>query len=151
MALVLASYFGSWEWALIGFVVLITMWWTNVSVFVITTTLVVSFIWLAVFHWTGDRRMFFPFSMQFAVQMPYLLEGRVARPAIMGGGGMVLIFLLVRVIQSATASVLLVEVVVALAILGLVAGVGGSGPAGLGKRLAVGAIGSALALAGLAL
>jgi hypothetical protein len=145
-----AAFYGGWEWALMGAVVLAILWRVDFALGSVVTALAVSLAWLAVFHWTGDRRMFFPYSMQFALQMPYVLRGKIARPAIVGGGGLILFFLLIRVVQDATMQVLLVETVVALAILGIVVRLCGPSQA-MPVRLLAGALASALAFAGLAI
>ena len=69
-------------------------------------------LWFALFLWSGDRRFFFPFAMQFAVQ-----SALVTRPFWMGGVGITLLFAGIRLWQGATAFVLFVELLVATIIL----------------------------------
>jgi hypothetical protein len=151
IALVVTALYGGWEWALLSFVVLVTLWPAQFSVVPMLATMGVSFFWLALFHSTGDRRLFFPYAMQFAVQMPYLLQGRVPKPAIAGGGGVIAVFMLIRIAQSATVGVLIVELFVATAILALVLKLCGPKCREARTRVIAGILGSALAFAGLAI
>lgn len=151
IALAVTVLYGGWEWALLILVVLVTLWPAQFSVVPMLTTMGVSFFWFALFRATGDRRLFFPYAMQFAVQMPYLLQGRVSRPAIVGGGGVVAVFALIRLAQSATVGVLVVELFVAAAIVALVSNLYGPNRWGVKTRVISGIIGSVLAFAGLAL
>ena len=69
-----------------------------------------AMFWLGVFHFTGDRRMFFPFSILFAASFAL----RANWPATMG---IMVLFLVARILQDATFKVLAVEVLVAVAVL----------------------------------
>ena len=66
-------------------------------------------------------------------------------------GGITGVFTVIRVVQAATAPVLLVELLVAAAVLGLALAVYGGEPHGAGRRAAVAGLGSLVAFAGLAL
>lgn len=138
-----AAFYGGWEWALLSVLVLIAVWRADLPLVAMLATMGVSYFWLGAFHWTGDRRLFFPYAMQFAVQMPELMRGRVRHPIVVGGGGTIAVFLLIRVIQSASASVLVVELVIAASILALAAMVR--------TRVLAGVIASTLAFAALAI
>jgi hypothetical protein len=151
IALAAAALYGGWEWALVCLIVLVALWRFESGVLPVLATVGVSFFWLALFHWTGDRRLFFPYSMQFAVQMACLLRGRMAKPAIVGGGSIVLVFTVIRISQSATAAVLIVELAVAGAALALALQACGRGSREASVRVIAGALGSVLAFAGLAI
>ena len=155
IALAAAALYGGWEWALVCLIVLVALWRFESGVLPVLATVGVSFFWLALFHWTGDRRLFFPYSMQFAVQMACLLRGRMAKPAIVGGGSIVLVFTVIRISQSATAAVLIVELAVAGTALALAFALAlhayGRGSREASVRVIAGALGSGLAFAGLAI
>ena len=151
IALSITALYGGWEWALICFVALVTLWSGRFSLVLMLATMGVSFFWLALFHSTGDRQLFFPYAMQFAVQMPYLLHGWGSKAAIAGGGGVIAVFILIRIAQAAPVGVLIVELFVATAILALVVKVCGPKGRGLRTRVIAGILGSALAFAGLAI
>lgn len=73
--------------------------------------------WLAAFRLTGDRELFFPFTMYLAAHAALTVGGRGLIPASAAGGLIVLVFLVIRVLQAATPRVLAVETVAAVAIL----------------------------------
>ncbi len=146
-----ATLFGGWEWALMCLIVLVSLWRIEFGVVSVLATVGFSFFWLALYSWTGDRRLFFPYSMQFAVQMGYLLRGRVNHPAIVGGGVLVAVFAAIRTAQLASVGVLIVELVVAAAILVITVHTGGRGSRAASVRVIAGALGSLLAFGGLAL
>ena len=144
-ALVVSSYFGGWYWALIAGVVLGVQWRTEWSARAIAVTVSTSLLWLAIFFWTEDRRMFFPYTMHLAVMAGYLLEGRVRRAMVWGPAAVVAVFTAVRVTQGATLEVLAVELVVA------AAAVPAAVWAGRWGRMPAAMVGSLVALLGLAL
>lgn len=74
--------------------------------------------WLAAFWATGDRELFFPFTMYLAAHSALTVSGRGMIPAYAAGGLVVAVFLVIRVIQAATPNVLAVEAVAAAVILG---------------------------------
>lgn len=55
--------------------------------------------------------------MQMAVQLGFFLRGKVARAELIGSGGLMGVFLLIRIVQAASARVLLVEILVSVTIL----------------------------------
>jgi hypothetical protein len=73
--------------------------------------------WLAAFWVTGNRELFFPFTMYLAAHAALTVSGGGLIPAGAAGGLIVLVFLVIRVLQAATPRVLAVETVAALAIL----------------------------------
>jgi predicted GNAT family N-acyltransferase len=107
--------------------------------------------WMAAHQLSGNRELFFPYALTLAAHLAgqFISRGRVA--AAVAGGLVVAAFLAIRVGQAATAKVLAVEAAVAVAILAAtVAGL----PAAVERpwgAVAVTAIASLLAYAGLAL
>lgn len=76
--------------------------------------------WLAAFWATGNRELFFPFTMYLAAHAALTVRGRGAIPACAAGGLVVATFLVIRVVQAATPNVLAVEAVAAGVILAVV-------------------------------
>jgi hypothetical protein len=79
-----------------------------------------SLTWLVLFRVTGNRELFFPFTMYVAAYLAVSLAERDARLGVAGGSFVVATFLGIRVLQRATVPVLAVECVVAAAILAAV-------------------------------
>ena len=138
-------WFGGWYWALVTAVALGVQWRVEWTARAIALTMSTSLLWLAMFVWTEDRRLFFPFTMHLAVMTGWLLAGRVRRAMVWGPSLVVGVFVGIRVVQAATVEVLAVEVVVAVAAVVAAALVGQWG------RLAAAMVGSLVAFAGLAL
>ena len=118
-AAICAAIFGGWEWALACSIVLLVVMRGKPGLSGVLYTVAPGCFWLTLFCVTGDRRMFFPYSMQYAIQMACLLHGGVLRKTILGGGGVVSVFALIRAGQEASAKVLVVELVVAAVVLAL--------------------------------
>jgi len=78
-----------------------------------------SLFWLAFFYATGNRELFFPYSMYLASGVA--LRGAERSPwlGVLGGGAVVTVFMMIRILQNATSRVLLVEFVIAAGILAL--------------------------------
>ena len=73
--------------------------------------------WLLAFRATGNRELFFPFTMYLAAHAALAVSPRGPKAAGLAGGIVVAIFLVIRVLQAATPRVLAVEAVAAGAIL----------------------------------
>lgn len=73
--------------------------------------------WLAAFWGTGNRELFFPFTMYLAAHAALTVSDRGLISASAAGGLIVLVFLVIRVLQAAMPRVLAVETVAAVAIL----------------------------------
>ena len=146
-----ALWYGGWYWAVVGAAAFAVLWLVDFSPLSVLLTVGTSIFWLALFHWTGDRRLFFPYSMQFAVQAACLVRGRVSMPAVIGGGGIVLVFTVIRIIQSATLHVLTVELIVAAAVLAICSYLYGLGSPdkAMQLRTVTATLGSVMAFAGL--
>ena len=100
-----------------------------------------SLLWLALFVFTGDRRMFFPFTMYQAV-----LFGQTWRRGFAAGAALIIgLFTIIRIEQEASLRVLIVELVVAVAAAFVAAACRRYGPA------TAAGVASLVALAGLTL
>jgi hypothetical protein len=85
--------------------------------------MVPSLAWLAISHATGNRELFFPYTMYLASCMAIRGSDRADHAAWLGpfeGAVVVAAFMVIRILQQATVRVLVVEFVVAAAILALV-------------------------------
>ena len=69
--------------------------------------------WLLAFRATGNRELFFPFTMYLAAHAALTVSPRGPKAAGLAGGIVVAIFLVIRVLQAATPRVLAVEAVAA--------------------------------------
>ncbi|MGB8852266.1 MAG: hypothetical protein WCC69_01715 [Pirellulales bacterium] len=69
--------------------------------------------WLAAFWATGNRELFFPFTMYLAAHAALTVSGRGVIAACAAGGLVVAVFLVIRFFQAATPAVLAVEAVAA--------------------------------------
>jgi len=123
LCLLTAFFGGGWPWAAIALPVLAVLVRGRPGAWITLATVLPGLCWIALYQWTGDRRFFFPYAMQYAAQMAALTEGSPARRAILGGGSVVLAFVAIRVMQAASAPVLLVEIAVAGVVLALSPGV----------------------------
>ncbi len=150
VAVGIAGQFGGWEWALLCLIVLAALWRIESGLVPVIATVGCSFVWLALYYWTGDRRLFFPYSMQLAAQLACLLQGRVRLPAIVGGGSIVAVFTMIRIAQSATTGVLIVELAVAAAALAIALHAYRGSSRNTTARVVASALGSVLAFGGLA-
>jgi len=84
--------------------------------------LVPGLLWIAAFHATGNRELFFPYSIYLAGCAAVCGTGGTVWPGSVGGFAVVAGFMIIRILQQATARVLVVEFVVAVAILAAVLG-----------------------------
>ena len=76
--------------------------------------------WMVAHQFTGNRELFFPYAMALAAHLAGQFGGRDRTAAAVAGGLVVAAFMGIRVIQDATARVLAVELAVAVAILAAV-------------------------------
>lgn len=109
----LALFAGGWEWFLISVAAFVLSWLHLRSVKPVLGMSVQSLCWLAAFAAIGDRRLFFPFTIQFATQLACLEFDHSWLRAVMAAVWIVGIFSAVRLIQAASLIVLLVELAVA--------------------------------------
>ncbi len=119
LCLAATQIWGGWPWTAIGA--------TAIGVLAVVdlrpaslAMVVPSLVWLALFRVTGNRELFFPFTIHLAS----LVALRVGRDNLwrgMAGGGLIGgLFLVIRALQQASVKVLGVESVVTALILGLV-------------------------------
>ena len=126
--------------------------------------MVPSLAWLALSHATGNRELFFPYTMYLASCVALWDSQRATQRAAwlgpLGGATIVTAFMVIRILQQATLRVLAVEFVVAAAILALVVAAGSwsrrrvahvAPPANFAWRAAIVAASSLLAYASLAI
>ena len=76
-------------------------------------------VWAAAFRLTGDRGLYFPYAMYLAAAVAALLPRHRFRAAAIGGGAVVASFLAIRIWQGASGRVLVVEILAAVAVLGI--------------------------------
>ncbi len=131
---------GGWEWTLVCLIVMPAVWRGDSRAIAVLGAVAPGLCWLVLYRFTGDRRLFFPYAMQYAVQAGYV----TGRPALRGGG-VVLLFVGIRIAQGAAASILLVEILVAAGVLAL------PRRGGLAGRTTGAVLGSLVAFAGLAI
>lgn len=107
-------------------------------------------LWLALFQFTGNRELFFPYAMHLAAVVACRVGGGPGR-RLAGGGVVIAAFLAIRVAQQATPLVLAVELAVAAAILAATVVVRSRLLPHLGVEAAIVATAGLAAYAGLAL
>lgn len=122
---------GGPPWTVIGAIAVLLQSFRGVRISSLAF-LVPSLVWLVLSHVTGNRELFFPFSI-------YLASCAALRSAVsaawlppLGGAVIVMAFMFIRILQQASFRVLAVELVVAIAILAIVLRAG----AWSGQRLA---------------
>ncbi len=150
--------FAGWEWAVPPLLVLAWMWLgrRDSEVRGLGWTLAPGLLWLALFLWTGDRRLYFCYTMLYAVQLARLrrMQFRQVRGwgrAAGAGFAVIAAFLGIRIWQDATAAVLIVELLVAAGVLELGIVWRGGQPETPAQRAMVSLAASLAAFAGLAL
>jgi hypothetical protein len=121
--LAVAHSFGGPPWTVIGALAVVAQ--TLGGVRIESLALVVpSLAWLALSHATGNRELFFPYTMYLASCVALRDSQRATERAPwlgpLGGVAIVAAFMVIRILQQATARVLAVECVVAAAIFALV-------------------------------
>ncbi|QOY87699.1 hypothetical protein [Paludibaculum fermentans] len=112
-----AAFLGGWPWALMAAILVVTLRTRESGGWAMLQAAAGGLFWLALFHWTGDRRLFFPFSMQVAASAACLwrINGKWAAVAV--GALVTGVFAGIRLLQSASAHVLGVELIVAAVVL----------------------------------
>ena len=137
LVMVVAGWLGGWPWALLGALAFLIQARSDTRPAAAFALAGPALFWIAMFHWTGDRRLFFPF----AVHM-----GQASRPVLI-----LAVFFAIRVQQAATLQVLAVEFLVTVAVLWAGRAIYRQGPPGLPMRTLAAAVASILALIGLLL
>ena len=116
--LLVAQAVGGAPWTLVALVAIVTLSLSGPDVESLACA-ASALIWLGAFHATGDRELFFPYSMHLAAAAICRTVGRGATAAIVAGAAVAAAFLGVRVWQQASAQVLAVECAVVAAIVGV--------------------------------
>ena len=153
--LAIAHVYGGPPWAIVGMVAFIAQIFTQtISGFRAESLLLVvpSLLWLGLFHATGNRELFFPYTMYLASGVALRAAERSPWLGLCGGGVIVAAFMIIRIVQNATSRVLAVELVIAVVILAFVlAALAWSRTHTLARDAAIVAVSSLLAYASLAL
>jgi hypothetical protein len=143
----IAFWWGGWEWAVMLFASLLLNRQHLKNPLAILSHTIISLLWLLYFVATGDRRLYFPFTIQLAVQSITIEpsnRSRFAAAAIIG------LFSAIRLIQNASLIVLTVELVVSAVAIGIPGYLSAIGIRSPFRRLILAGLGSLLAFAGLA-
>ena len=143
-----ALLIGGIPWASILLLALIAHWRRDRS-WLWLVLIVPSFVWLFLSRWTGDRRLFFPFTLYLAVYVALAWSAHTWRRGLAGGGIVISLFLVIRVLQHATSGVLTVELAVAAAILATSLILSHLSQRSIRSRLAIQSLASLLAYAGI--
>ena len=118
--LAIAHVYGGTPWAIVGMTAFIAQIFTQVFSGIRAESLLLvvpSLIWLALFRVTGNRELFFPYTMFMATGVAVRAVERTPWLGMLGGGAVVTAFMILRILQNATSRVLAVELVIAAAIL----------------------------------
>ena len=132
--LVVAWWLGGWPWALLWALSFLLLARQETPAIALAAA-GPAFIWLVLFHQTGDRRLFFPFAVQ---------VGQASSPVVVLAA-----FFAIRIQQSATPHVLVIEFLVTAAVLTVGNVIQRHGTPGLQTRILAAASASILALIGL--
>lgn len=115
----LTHRFGGPPWTVIGVVAILAQMVGGVRMEWLALVLP-SLCWLGLSHATGNRELFFPYTMYLASCVALRGFDRSGSTALLGGGAIVGVFMIIRILQQATPRVLAVEFAVAATILALV-------------------------------
>jgi hypothetical protein len=121
--LAVAHIFGGPPWAVIGALTVVLLSLGGIRIESLAL-MVPSLAWLVLSHATGNRELFFPYTMYLASCVALRDSQRATQRTTwlgpFGGAAVVVAFMVIRILQQATVRVLVVEFVVAAAILALV-------------------------------
>ena len=117
--LAVAHCFGGPPWAVIGALAVVLLALGGIRIESLAL-MVPSLAWLGLSHATGNRELFFPYTMYLASCVALRATERTPWLGPLGGAAIVALFMVIRILQQATLRVLVVEFVVAAAILALV-------------------------------
>ncbi len=149
--LAIAFAFGGWTWTLLCLLGVASQIRAQPGSLRLLAAIGPSLLWLALSRWSGNRELFFPFTMYLAAHAALPVAGRTLYRAATGGALIVTVFAFIRILQMATTRILVVELVVAAAILALAIIVCRTGPQNTAARTAIAALASLMAYAGLAI
>jgi hypothetical protein len=142
----IAFWWGGWEWAIMLLSSLLLNRQHLKDPLAILNQTVISVFWLLYFVATGDRRLYFPFTIQFAVQ---LVTIESSNRALFKATVIIGLFTAIRWTQNASLIVLAVELVVAAVAIAVPAYLNRIGNHSTARRLILCGLGSLLAFAGL--
>jgi len=145
-----AQILGGPQWAALCLIALVAQVWTDRRP-VNLALIACSLIWLVLSRVTGRRDLFFPYTMSLASLVFLQLADRNFWAGVAGGVISLTAFFVVRIQQLATARVLVVEFIVATAILEFVMVAHAWRPQRLPWRIAIALAASLLAWCSLAL
>ena len=157
--LAVAHCFGGPPWAVIGALAVVLLALGGIRIESLAL-MVPSLAWLGLSHATGNRELFFPYTMYLASCVALRATERTPWLGPLGGAAIVAAFMVIRILQQATVRVLVVEFVVAAAILALLVVAGSwsrrrvahvASPAHFAWRAAIVVAASLLAYASLAI
>lgn len=111
-----AHAFGGPPWVILGVLACLAQIMTDFRLAAIVP-LVPALLWAFGHAATGNRELFFPFAIYLAAHVVLTLWPRGFARAAAAGGGLVGVFLVIRLLQQATPRVLAVEAAVAATIL----------------------------------
>ena len=121
--LAVTHIFGGPPWTVIGAIAVVAQTLGGVRIESLAL-MVPSLVWLALSHATGNRELFFPYTMYLASCVALRDSQRATQRAAglgpLGGAAIVAAFMVIRILQQASVRVLTVELVVAAAILAIV-------------------------------
>jgi hypothetical protein len=109
-------FFGGPPWTVIGTVAFIAQVFIGFRTAPLAM-LAPSLFWLAGFHATGNRELFFPFTMYLSSFVAVQLADRSMGLGACGGSMVVCVFMVIRTLQNATPRVLAFELLLASLIL----------------------------------
>ena len=119
LCLAATQIWGGWPWTAIGGTAIAVL--AGVDLRPASLTMAApSLVWLALFQATGNRELFFPFTIHLASLVALRLGWENLWRGMAGGGLIGGFFLIIRALQQASVKVLGVESVVTALILGLV-------------------------------
>jgi hypothetical protein len=117
--LAVTHVFGGPTWTVIGAIAIVAQSLGGIRIEFLAL-MVPSLAWLALSNATGNRELFFPYTMYLASCVAVRAAERPAWLGPIGGAAIVAAFMVIRILQQATVRVLVVEFVVAAAILAVV-------------------------------
>ena len=120
--LAVTHMFGGPPWTVIGAIAVVAQTLGGIRIESLAL-MVPSLVWLGLSHATGNRELFFPYTIYLASCVAMRGSDRVDLATWLGplgGAFVVAAFMIIRILQQATVRILVVEFVVAAAILALV-------------------------------
>jgi bacteriorhodopsin len=143
-----ALFAGGQPWAVMVLIVLVVHAYADRR-YVSLALIIPAFSWLAFFRMSGNRELFFPYSMYLAAHVAVLFDKRSGWSGAFGGMLIVAVFLALRYFQLATWPVLMLELAVAAGILSIILLANAMSPNDSRLRLFIAVAASGLAYIGL--